>query len=47
MEYSYHGTDPKNLKSILQDGLKIPNGKTVKKANGNLYGDGIYSTKIP
>ena len=49
--YSYHGTSPKNVKSILNYGLKIPGhtagGTKIKVANGSAYGNGIYSSKIP
>ncbi|CAG8543849.1 23260_t:CDS:2 [Racocetra persica] len=49
--YSYHGTDPKNIKSILQYGLKKPGSlagdKVVKLVNGQMYGTGIYTSKIP
>lgn len=49
--YSYHGTDPKNVQSIIKHGLKIPGnsagGKKISVANGSAYGNGIYSAKIP
>jgi hypothetical protein len=49
--YSYHGTNSENIKSIVQYGLKKPGsfvgGKKIQNANGAVYGDGIYSSKIP
>ncbi|CAG8720383.1 7962_t:CDS:1, partial [Cetraspora pellucida] len=49
--YSYHGTDPKNIKSILQYGLKKPGSlagnKIVASVNGSMYGTGIYTSKVP
>jgi hypothetical protein len=49
--YSYHGTNSKNIKSILQHGLKIPGtfagDKIVQSVHGSTYGNGIYTSKIP
>jgi hypothetical protein len=49
--YSYHGTDPKNVQSIIKYGLKIPGNSAgsekVVIANGSAYGNGIHSAKIP
>ncbi|RIA99408.1 hypothetical protein C1645_747240 [Glomus cerebriforme] len=49
--YSYHGTDSSNIKSILKYGLKASGSfagkKKVESAHGTLYGDGIYTSKIP
>ncbi|CAB4415816.1 unnamed protein product [Rhizophagus irregularis] len=49
--YSYHGTNSKNIKSILQHGLKIPGTlageKIVWMEHGSTYGNGIYTSKIP
>lgn len=49
--YSYHGTHPKNVQSIVKYGLKIPGNNAgnvkISVANGSVYGNGIYSAKIP
>ena len=49
--YSYHGTAPKNVQSIIRYGLKIPGNTAgnvqIKVENGSAYGNGIYSAKIP
>ncbi|CAG8488650.1 21520_t:CDS:10, partial [Gigaspora rosea] len=49
--YSYHGTDPKNIKSILKYGLKKPGSLAgndeVRTAHGSKYGPGIYTSKVP
>ncbi|POG65884.1 hypothetical protein GLOIN_2v1880277 [Rhizophagus irregularis DAOM 181602=DAOM 197198] len=49
--YSYHGTNSKNIKSILQHGLKIPGTlageQIVRMEHGSTYGNGIYTSKIP
>jgi hypothetical protein len=36
----FHGTDEKNIKSIMENGLSL----TTNKANGSVYGEGIYFT---
>ncbi|CAF1372123.1 unnamed protein product [Adineta steineri] len=49
--YSYHGTSPKNVDSIVKYGLKIPGNSAgnvkINVANGSAFGNGIYSAKIP
>jgi hypothetical protein len=50
--YAYHGTKIENVLSIIKNGLRpanstLPNGQTVNMAHGNVYGDGIYTTRIP
>lgn len=48
--YSYHGTDPKNVKSILENGLTYPGyskGIGVSTAHGGAYGQGVYTSKLP
>jgi len=47
MGYCYHGTKPEFLNSIINSGLRVPNGKDVQVRNGSVYGVGIYSSKIP
>jgi len=51
-QYAYHGTAVKNVGSIFKNGLvpsgaKLPNGQTVNQAHGNMFGNGVYTTKIP
>merc|ERR1712154_18644 len=38
----FHGTDKKNINSIIQKGLVIGGKKGVSISNGSLYGHGIY-----
>ena len=50
--YAYHGTKVENVVSIIENGLKsgntvLPNGTLIPMANGNAYGDGIYTSRIP
>lgn len=50
--YGYHGTTLKNVKSILENGLKkagdkLKDGTTVPQTNGGAYGPGVYSSKLP
>ncbi|CAG8465188.1 11688_t:CDS:1 [Dentiscutata erythropus] len=49
--YSYHGTDPKNIKSILKYGLKksgtFAGNNKIESAHGSAYGCGIYTSKVP
>jgi hypothetical protein len=49
--YSYHGTHPDNIKSIIDYGLKVPGSnvgdKKINIVNGNVYGNGIYTSKLP
>jgi hypothetical protein len=51
MLYSFHGTHPNNVSSILKNGLKAGgtniNGKTIEIANGSCFGAGVYTSKIP
>eukprot|EP01083_Nonionella_stella_P060256 157455_1 len=51
-QYAYHGTAVTNVGSIYQHGLRpsgtgLPNGQRVHKQNGNVFGNGVYTTKIP
>ena len=34
LSYSYHGTHPNNIKNILKEGLKVPDGNNIKVENG-------------
>src|SRR5581483_7812719 len=49
--YSYHGTNPENIDSILKYGLKSPGSfagnKRIHSVHGATYGSGIYTSKIP
>ncbi|CAG8643678.1 6472_t:CDS:1 [Funneliformis mosseae] len=49
--YSYHGTFTENVKSIIKFGLKKPGSRAgndiVKSKHGTVYGEGIYTSKIP
>lgn len=45
---SFHGTDPKNIQSIIQNGFFVPGTqKGIDVANGSAYGVGIYSARTP
>jgi len=51
-QYAYHGTHPKNIASIYKNGLlpsgaKLNNGQTVACNNGNAFGNGVYTSKLP
>ena len=46
--YSYHGTDSKNVQSIIKKGLLYPGcDKDVIEAHGRCHGDGVYTSKLP
>ena len=32
---------------MKQTGTKLPNGQKVEEASGNVFGNGVYTTKIP
>eukprot|EP01084_Bolivina_argentea_P231388 390241_1 len=51
-QYAYHGTAVKNVSSIYQHGLvpsgsRLSNGRSVAQSHGNVFGNGVYTTKIP
>ena len=39
----YHWTEEKNFGSILDNNLKVPDGRTVAVINGSAHGVGIYA----
>jgi hypothetical protein len=41
---TFHGTEPENIPSIIQQGFLFPDGTFHKSANGTAYGKGIYSS---
>jgi len=43
----YHWTEEKNFGSILDNNLKVPDGRTVAVINGSAYGVGIYAHTDP
>ena len=48
--YSYHGTQIKNVKSILTNGLTYPGYSKriqIKANHGSRYGPGVYTSKLP
>jgi len=52
LQYSYHGTHPNNIQSILKYGLspsgaRLDNGVTVAENNGAAFGKGVYTSKMP
>eukprot|EP00742_Colponemidia_sp_Colp-10_P017395 GILJ01020002.1.p1 GENE.GILJ01020002.1~~GILJ01020002.1.p1 ORF type:complete len:364 (+),score=54.08 GILJ01020002.1:39-1094(+) len=44
----YHGTDPRNIPSIVEKGLLVPGThRSVAESNGSVYGVGIYTAFKP
>lgn len=43
----FHGTNSKNIVSIVRNGLIVPGSHGVTVANGSVHGVGIYTAKCP
>ncbi len=44
VEMAYHGTNQLNISSIVDNGLLSPYDEGYIMANGNAYGEGVYTT---